>query len=107
MVDEERVDELVSSVDIDGEGALDYNEFMMLLRRLGREAKARLKDLTEFPVMAEDGRGDKRYIPPKEGLITCEIVDAFKLKPIYRSMSQVDHDYALQVLHHSSCFIIS
>jgi Ran GTPase-activating protein (RanGAP) involved in mRNA processing and transport len=106
MVDEERVDELVSSVDIDGEGALDYNEFMMLLRRLGREAKSRLKDLTEFPVMAEDGRGDKRYIPPKEGLLTCEIVDAFKLKPIYRSMSQVDHDYALQVLHHASFFRI-
>jgi hypothetical protein len=72
MVDEERVDELVVSVDIDGEGCLDFSEFIILLRRLGREAVERLKDLLEFPVMAQEGAPEGvRYIPPNQGKSNC------------------------------------
>jgi hypothetical protein len=102
--DMDRIEEVINEVDISGEGQLDFDEFFLFLRQLGKEAKNRLKDLTEFPVMAlKELTGSKkpRYLPPRSGIMVCEVVDSFKLKSVFRSISAVDHDYAQSVASES------
>jgi hypothetical protein len=93
-IDEEQLQDIFAVFDIDGEGAIDFPEFQNLLRSQAKEATARIKDMTEYPIMTNE---KKRYIPPRSGLLRLQVVDGFIRKQIFYTMSTVDTKYAYKM----------
>jgi Ca2+-binding EF-hand superfamily protein len=93
-MDFDHLQDLIMLFDIDGTGCIDLNEFLALLKSQAREALCRIKELTEYPIMALDSAPKKKYIPPKTGKIHCKIIDGFIQKANFYTITSLDSKYA-------------
>eukprot|EP01038_Epipyxis_sp_PR26KG_P006330 gene6330-8716_t len=96
-IDEERLQDIMSVFDVDGTGEMDLHEFLSLLRSQNREAASRIKDMVEYPIMALKQVPDRKYIPPRKGILRFKVIDGFVTKENYRTVSTVDQKYAYQM----------
>lgn len=83
-------------------GVIEMAEFLLFLKNQRKEAKKRLKELTEFPILAsEHFNPSVRYIPPKTGSFRITIIDGFTQKETYRVISPGDRVNILKVAEQS------
>ena len=114
----QRLDDLFAEFDTDGNGGIDLKEFLSFVKTLKLEAEARIRDLTDIPIMALKGEKGKRYIPPFTGRFlevnmcaSCTMItilffvslkftvfDGFARKPLFRIMTECDHHYIAEAV---------
>eukprot|EP01032_Pedospumella_encystans_P009853 gene9853-11567_t len=98
----EQVRECMSEYDVDNGGVIEMSEFSLFLRNQAKEAERKLKELTEFPIMAIRAEKEiKRYIPPRTGTLTLVVVDGFTLKDTYRVLSASDRNFINEIARQS------
>ncbi len=77
-------------------------EFLLFLKNQRKEAKKRLQELTEFPILvSEHFNSAIRYIPPKVGIFRITIIDGFTQKETFRVISPGDRVNILKVAEQS------
>jgi hypothetical protein len=84
--------------DVDGAGTLGHDEFLQFLRAQREEARARIKELTENPIMASSKLTSMKYIPPKVGTMYVDIEDSFSSKGSDAMMSTDAHDMMMDMI---------
>eukprot|EP01039_Chlorochromonas_danica_P015877 gene15877-18718_t len=75
------------------------SEFILLLKAQAREAHARIKEMTEYPITAlkpptSGVIPSQKYIPPRKGLLHLTITDGFVQKEHFLTMSTIDQKFA-------------
>ena len=101
QMDLELIEEAINAVDVDGGGTMGLPEFFQLLKSLKKDALARLDDLCQERIMAARSSPKVAYVPPRKGIIECEIMDGLKTKDNFDTISTVDHDYVQDVARQS------
>jgi hypothetical protein len=96
-IDNDHLQDLFLLFDIDGTGMIDLSEFLSLLKSQQRETLLRIKELTEYPMMALETTPSIKYIPPKTGILHCKIVDGFIQKSRFYTFSSLDSKYAINM----------
>ena len=91
-LDAERLQECFDTYDTDQGGTLGITEFLLFLKKTHDETAARLRDLTSSPAYCVHNKPNIRYVPPNDGILYFSIVDGFKRKDIYRTLTSVDRD---------------
>lgn len=94
VIEEDRLHDIMAVFDVDGEGTIELPEFMSLLKSQQREANLRIRDLTEYPIMALAGALDKKFIPPRTGILHVKLIDGFVQKKKFYTISSIDQKYA-------------
>jgi hypothetical protein len=94
---ERRLAELMSQYDVDMGGKIELHEFLMLLKAQHQEATARIKELTQSPVMALRHDKGTRYLPPETGALHVTVIDGFAKKKHYRVLTACDREYIDEV----------
>jgi len=93
-LDEERINDIIRTYDIDGGGTIGMDEFLYFLKEQNKEAKSRITDILMAPIMMLEGNTENTpYKPPLTGRLHFEIADGFQVKEIHRTLSSVDRDY--------------
>jgi len=87
----EVLQQAIGVYDIDGTGELDVNEFLDFLKGQREEARARIRSLTEFPVMVLKSDPDQPYVPPTSGTLFVQVGDSYNDKGGAKTVSSVDH----------------
>ena len=80
-----------------GVGAIGMEEFALFLRSQAKEARQRLKEMGERPVLCLEG-GRSRYLPPKCGVLALSLVDGYAKKKIKQTVSRGDQENALAMV---------
>lgn len=78
-VDDKVVSIAMATYDLDGEGALEMNEFLQFLRSQHDEAISRLREMAECPIMCLANKPTERYIPPRRGILHLTVKDSFQV----------------------------
>lgn len=89
-ISDAKLNEMILQYDVDGEGTIELNEFLAFISSLHEEAVVKLKDMCETIHMAQEQFPDKRYIPPKEGILRLELIDGFAKKDMYQVITDSD-----------------
>jgi hypothetical protein len=100
-VDNKVVNAAMATYDLDGEGALELNEFLQFLRSQHDEAISRLKEMAECPIMCLAGKPTERYIPPRRGVLHCVVTHSFQTSGTQRVMSSFDFQNILKLIKSS------
>lgn len=109
-VDDERLAEVFEKYDTDQGGTLGLPEFYVFLRKQHTDVLKRLDDHLHTPSFTKkgaakmvNGKIDPRtpkWLPPVTGRLNLTVVDGFKRKPIYRTLSGCDKRYIEAVAAH-------
>ena len=91
----------MATYDLDGEGALELNEFLQFLRSQHDEAINRLKEMAECPIMCLASKPGERYIPPRRGTLHFKVTDSFQTSDTQRVMSSFDYKNILTLIQSS------
>lgn len=84
--------------DVDGAGTLEYEEFMQFLRAQRQEARSRIRQLTQQPIMASAKLSSMKYVPPKAGTMWVEVEDSFSTQGADAVMSESAHSQMLEIV---------
>ena len=104
-IKDEQLADAMAIIDVDGSGAVELPEFLGFLRDHQSDCIARIKEMTELPVMVNAGRRNKniknnnikKYVPPKSGTLTIEMKDSFKTKDHYQVMTSTDKNNVIKL----------
>lgn len=97
-IDHERLCDLLAVFDIDGAGTIDLQEFLSLLKSQHKEATVRIKEITEYPIMAAYHITPKvKYVPPRSGILKLNVIDGFVRKKNFYTVTSLDQKYAHQM----------
>jgi Ca2+-binding EF-hand superfamily protein len=93
----EKMAEIFALFDLDGTGVMTKDEFLDMLKAQSREAAARVKEMTTYPVLClkEHVKKNKKYIPPRAGMLHLTVVDGFDEKENFAVLTKTDQDNAL------------
>ncbi len=93
----DKVAEIFALFDLDGTGVMTKEEFLDMLKAQSREAAARVKEMTTYPMMClkEDVKKHKKYIPPRFGMLNLTVVDGFEEKESFSVLTSTDQNNAL------------
>jgi hypothetical protein len=64
------------------------------MRHQHGEAAARIRELTEYPIMSLDSNPTEKYVPPRTGTLVLKVVDGYKQKEKFQTISSCDQKYA-------------
>jgi len=78
-MDESKLHEVFEVFDIDGAGVINCDEFISLLKTQASDASTKVKAMTEYPIMAQSSSLQKKFIPPKTGIIIIIIFICYYL----------------------------
>lgn len=98
-----RVQELMVQFDVDQGGFIEFNEYLMMLNAISKDADDRIKEIIESPIMAlksnnnnnnnqKEQQQQQQYLPPRKGKLKISIVNSFAKKKRYRVVSSADKD---------------
>jgi len=95
----DKMAEILYLFDLDGTGVMNMHEFLAVLKAQCREADARLKEMTTYPVLClkEHVHKHKKYIPPRQGMLHLTVVDGFEEKETFSVLSSSDQSNALNM----------
>eukprot|EP01035_Chromulina_nebulosa_P018901 gene18901-24701_t len=94
----QRLNEVMDTYDVNGEGLIDLFGFMVLLKLQYKDASYRLQDLTTTPILTTSLYTDqKRYIPPTTGTLQFSLIDTLYYKPYERILTDCDKEYIFEV----------
>ena len=96
-MDHDKMEDLMAVFDIDGAGTIVEEEFISLLRSQSREAASRIDEMTSYPIMAISTTPDKKYVPPRKGIMRMQVIDGFVRKDNHKVISATDQKYALSM----------
>ena len=111
-LDEDRIDDIIRTYDLDGGGTIGIDEFLYFLKQQNKEATARITDIVMAPVMtldAGDGSGYqvRAYKPPLTGTLFVKVEDGFNVKAIHRTLSSCDRDYINDVANETGDALVT
>ena len=92
QMDESKLHEVFAVFDIDGAGVINYDEFIELLKTQANDATTKIKAMTEYPIMALSSSLQKKYIPPKTGTLSFNLVDGLVIKENHQIVSSTDQE---------------
>ena len=97
--DPEKMAQIFAVFDLDGSGRMTLQDFLAVLKSQCREADARLKDLTTYPVLCVKGdvKKNKKYLPPRKGILHLTVVDGFEEKETFSVLTSTDQNNALKM----------
>lgn len=90
-----RFADIMGLFDLDGSGLMGLDDFLSLVKSQRLEASSRIRELTQYSVMALASRPGQRYIPPTTGQLTLTVVDGFVQKAAYSVLSENTHKSTL------------
>ena len=105
-VTEDMIDDIMMVYDIEGAGSIQLPEFLAFLKAQHRESSARLDEMTEMRVMATSQQPDRKYTPPRTGILHLGVMDGFTRKEKFSVISTCDADYAKQVSTSDSALML-
>ena len=88
----------IALFDVDGAGTLEHAEFTQFLRAQKEDARSRIKELTENPIMASPKATTVKYIPPKVGTMFIDVEDSFSSNSTKVTMSSNTHDVMMKMI---------
>lgn len=94
QIDADRLNDIFAVFDVDGGGAIDLPEFIMLLKAQSREAAMRIKEMQEYPISCLAATPGVKYIPPTTGKLTLLVNDGFVQKSSFLTISTADQKFA-------------
>jgi Ca2+-binding EF-hand superfamily protein len=96
-MDHEKMEDLMAVFDIDGAGTIVEEEFIQLLRSQAREANMRVEEMISYPIMALASSPTAKYVPPRKGVLSMNVIDGFVRKDNHKVISATDQKYALSM----------
>lgn len=95
----DKMAEILYLFDLDGTGVMNMHEFLAVLKAQCREADARVKEMTTYPVLClkENVKKHEKYVPPRKGMIHLTVVDGFEEKETFSVLSSTDQSNALHM----------
>lgn len=100
-IDVDRLNDIFAVFDVDGAGSIDMSEFILLLKAQARDAYARIRDMTEYPITALKTGSyspsmvpSEKYVPPRQGTLHLSITDGFVQKDHFLTMTTIDQKFA-------------
>jgi len=94
-----RLTNLIAKFDIDQGGKIELPEFLMLLKEQRVEAKQRIDDIRNVPIMAWKHNPDMRYVPPEKGYLQITVMDGFAKKKHYRILTATQREIIEEMAH--------
>ena len=88
-----RVQELMVQFDVDQGGLIEFNEYLMMLKAISKDADDRIKEIIECPIMSLKSNQKDQYLPPHSGKLKISVANGFSKKKRYRIVSSADKDY--------------
>jgi len=88
-----RVQEFMVQFDFDQGGLIEFNEYLMMLNAISKDADNRIKEISECPIMALKSNQKEQYLPPQKGKLKISVANSFSKKQRYRVVSSADKDY--------------
>ena len=71
------INQLLKSMDATHSGTLEHEEFISYIRRLGKEASLRLRDMLTDRYCVLSTAPGKKYIPPNVGSVVIAVCPAY------------------------------
>lgn len=96
-IDSDRLQDILAVFDVDGAGTIDLAEFKSLLKSQHHEAASRIKEMTNYPILALSTSPGVKYIPPRSGVIYCSVADGFVRKKNFYMITSTDQQYAYKM----------
>lgn len=97
-----RVQELMVQFDVDQGGSIEFNDYLLMLNAISKDADDRIKEIIECPIMAlkssNSHQKEQQYLPPRQGKLKISIVNSFAKKKRYRVVSSADKDYIQEMM---------
>lgn len=106
-VNEDMIEDIMMVYDVDNAGSIPMPEFLAFLKAQHKEASTRLEEMTEMRIMATKAEPDKKYLPPRHGILHLMVMDGFTRKEKYSVINTCDQDYAKQVSSSDSSLMLS
>lgn len=69
---------------------MELNEFLDFLSIQRTEALARVREITEKPIICHVDRPKEMYLPPENGILYIHISDGYHRKELYKVISATD-----------------
>jgi hypothetical protein len=74
---------------------MELEEFLDFLSAQRTEALARVREMTEKPIMCHVNAPQEVYIPPLSGTVYLSVVDGYLRKELYKVVSAADQEYVM------------
>lgn len=97
-----RVQELMVQFDVDQGGSIEFNDYLLMLNAISKDADDRIKEIIECPIMALKSNNthqkEQQYLPPRQGKLKISVINSFAKKKRYRVVSSADKDYIQEMM---------
>ncbi len=85
-----QISDAMAQYDVDGQGTIELPEFLGFVKSLREDCDLRMRDMSETLCMAIDIPYPDRYVPPREGILSMELLDGFIKKKVFQVISNTD-----------------
>jgi hypothetical protein len=97
-----RVQELMVQFDVDQGGSIEFNDYLLMLNAISKDADDRIKEIIECTIMAlksnNSHQKEQQYLPPRQGKLKISVINSFEKKKRYRVVSSADKDYIQEMM---------